>query len=271
MRKPFFVFFSLALVMAMMNVGACSSVQQVLAGTPTPTPTITPTSTPTITPTITPTPTKTPTPTITPNLTATQQYETFSLLVQKVFDAGQISTTAGTYQKLEDYSEQLSRSFGYNWTNTGVRAKDFIVRADFSWMVADQKNYSGCGFVFREKSDEFYYLIALDGLDGVLLSYTKEGFDALLGTKVYNYSIAASKRTKLPDMGSNPYRATFTLVINEFKAFTYINDNYYSEYELQKNWLTEMGPLSFLILTGSDKDYGTRCDITNAEVWIINQ
>jgi hypothetical protein len=230
-----------------------------------------PTHSPTLTPTITPTPTQTPTPTITPNLVATQQYEAFSVLVQQIFDDGHISTTNGTYKKLDDFSQEYSSKFGYNWTNTGTYAKDFIVRADFNWSVADQKNYSGCGYVFREKSDKFYYLIALDALDGVLLSYTREGYDPLWGTDVYNYSIAASRRTKLPDMGPNPYQATFTLIVEDLKAFTYINDIYYSEYDLQSNWLTEEGPLAFMILTGSDKDYGTRCQITDAGIWIIHK
>jgi len=258
MKKKSFYLLSVAMILLAISLQGCNSVYQLIQGTPTPTPTLT--YTPTLTPTPTPTPTKTPTPTITPNLTATQQSETFSLLVQKIYDAGQISTTTGRYKKLDDYSEQLSRTFGYDWSKAGVTTKNFIIRADFTWSIAHQKNYSGCGYVFREKSSQ-YYLIALDALDGVLLSYT-DG--------VFNYSISGSRKTKLPDMGSNPYQATFTLVVNEFKAYTYINDNYYSAYELQKNRLTEKGSLSFMILTGTDKDFGTRCEITNAEIWIIN-
>lgn len=266
-QKFVFILCSLVIVIMIMNIQACNSIQQMINGTPTPTPTNTPTYTPTLTPTITQTPTETPTPTITPNLTATQQYETFFSLVQQIYDAGQISTTSGDYKKLSDFSEKLNSKFGYNWESTGVNAKDFIIRADFEWSVASQKNYSGCGYVFREKSKEYYYMIALDALDGILLSYTKQGHDWMWGTGVYNYSIKASKRTKLPDMGPNPYRATFTLVVHDLKAYTYINDSYYSEYELQQNWLTEKGPLSLMILSGSE--LGTKCDITNAEVWII--
>ena len=193
------------------------------------------------------------------------------MLVQKIFDVDQISTTKGTYKKLGDFSASLDQTFGYQWQSTGVIAEDFIVRADFSWSMADQNNYSGCGFVFREKSSDHYYFIALDAVDGILLSARKIGFDSFGVASTYNFSIAASRKTKLPDMGNNPYKANFTLVVNNLKAYTYINDEYYSEYDLLKNWLTEGGPLSFMILSGSDKDFGTRCDITNAAVWTINR
>jgi len=228
-----------------------------------------PTKTPTMTPTMTLTPTKTLTPTNTPNLTATRQYDEFFSLVQTIYDAGQISTIEGTYKKLDDFSDQLAQKFGYRWAGTGIKAKNFIIRADFDWSVANQDHYSGCGYVFREKSKDFYYMIALDALDGVLLSYTKK--NSSWWPPILNHSIGAGRRTKLPGMGSNPYRATFTLVVNEFKAYAYINGNFHSDYELQKNWLTETGPLSFMILAGTDKDFGTRCEITNAEVWIINK
>jgi len=272
-QKYFYFFFCLIFILITTNLLGCNSIQQMIAGTPTPTPTLThtPTLTPTLTPTVTPSPTQTPTPTITPNLTATEQYNQFLAIVQTIYDAGQISTLDGTYKKLDDFSDEYATNFGYRWSKTGIGAKDFIIRANFDWSIAHQKNYSGCGYVFREKSDEFYYMMALDALDGVLLSYTKEGSDALWGTSVYNYSISGSRKTKLPDMGPNPYQVTFTLVVNDLKAYTYINDIYYSEFELQKNWLTETGPLSFLILTGSDIDFGTKCDITNAEAWIINK
>jgi len=266
-----FILCDLAILIVAVSLQGCDSLQQVIYGTPTPTPTLThtPTATPTITPTITLTSTATPTPTITPNQTATQQVQDFSLVVQKIFDAGQISTTEGTYKSLSGFSESLDQNFGYFWKRSGITAKDFIIRADFIWSIADQSNYSGCGYVFREESDDLYYMIALDALDGVLLSVKKVGYDSFGVASVYNFSIAANKRTKLPDMGPNPYRANFTLVVNDLKAYTYINDEFYSEYDLRKNWLTAAGPLSYMILSGSDKDFGTRCDITNAEVWII--
>lgn len=232
-----------------------------------------PTSTvplPTNTPTITLTPTKTPTPTATPNLTATQQYENFIAIVKKFYDAGQISTLDGKYVKLDDYSDELSMDYGYSWTPTGTNAKSFIVRADFDWEVANQKNYSGCGYMFRQDLNDssLYYIIALDGLNGVLLTYTEYSGDAS-GINYFDYPAQLIKKMSKPDMGPNPYHAEFTLVVTDTAAYTYVNENFFTEHKLLADQLTKSGPLSTLVLTGSEKDYGTRCKITNAELWII--
>jgi hypothetical protein len=238
----------------------------------TPTATVTKTSVPpTFTPTITPTPTKTPTPTATPNLTATQQYNDFMALVQSIYDTGQISTIAGTYQKMDGFSDQLAMSYGYSWLPTGEVPKNFIVRAEFDWEVANQKNYSGCGYVFRQTSEDHYYMIAMDALNGVVLFYTKLGLDEFGHPTTVHTAIRAVKKEKLPDLGSDPYHAKVTLVVNEFGAYMYVNDKFYSEHRLPQDRPAEPGTLSYLVLTGSGTDYGTRCKITNPEIWIIDQ
>jgi hypothetical protein len=254
----------LVIVLLGINLQACGSAQQMIQGTPTfiPTPSLTLTDTLTLTPTITPSPT------VTPNLTATRQYEDFMSLVQKVREAGQISTTEGSYQKLDDFSDELAMEYGYQWTSTGVDAKDFIIRADFNWEVANQKNYSGCGYIFRQESNTHYYVTALDALNGVFFSYTKLGSVPLGGASILNITVPAAKRSKLPDMGKNPYQAKFTLIVNEFKAYTYVNDEFFTEHNLKHDTLTNAGPLSFIVLTGSATDFGTRCKISNVEIWI---
>lgn len=255
----------LALIILGVNLQSCSSVQQIVQGTPTFTPTITLTSSPTFTPTSTLTPTRTPIPTITPNLAATQRYEAFISLVQASYDSGQISSMDGEYVKLNNFYDSLARSYGYSWRATGVNARDFIVRADFEWEVANLKSFSGCGFVFRDNGER-HYLLGLDALNGTLLMRT---YINVYNRKVHE-NIAASRKSKLPDMDAGPYKVTFTLVVNDYKAYTYIDDIFYSEYNLIKDTLDWSGALSFMVLTGSETDFGTRCEITNAEAWIIS-
>jgi len=248
---------------------ACASVPSVPTATPTRAATNTNTPEPTATATQTATPTITPSPTATPNLTATQQYDDFIALVQEIHDAGQISSTEGTYHKLDDFSDQLAMGYGYRWSPTGLSARNFIIRAEFDWEVANQKNYSGCGYVFRQESDQYYYLISLDAINGIFLSYTKDGITSSGAGGVVNYTIAAAQKKKFPDMGTNPYHALFTLIVNDNIAYTYVNGDFFTEHRLKNDWLTDSGPLSALILTGSGTDFGTRCKITNAEAWII--
>ena len=250
------------------NLQACGSVQQMIQGTPTFTPTITltPSLTPTATSTLTPT--ITPSPTITPNLTATQQYENFVSLVHTFHEAGHITTTEGDYQKLDDFSDEIAMTYGYQWTPTGLDSKDFIVRAVFDWEVANQKNYSGCGYIFRQESESHYYMTALDALNGVFFNYTQAGSLPGGPATVLNFTVPAAKRSKLPDLGNNPYQATFTLIVNESKAYTYVNDEFFTEHNLKHDTLTNTGPLSFMVLTGSATDFGTRCKFSNVEIWI---
>jgi hypothetical protein len=268
MRKSHLLPGLFVVILMGINLQACGSIQQIIQGTPTFTPTVTLTPSLTATATSTMTPTITPSPTITPNLTATQQYENFVALVQKFHDAGQIITTRGDYQKLDDFSHELALTYGYQWTSTGLDSKDFIIRADFDWEVANQKNYSGCGYVFRETADSQYYITALDALNGVFFTYTRLGSVPFGPATVLTFTVPAAKKSKLPDMGDNPYQAKFTLIVNEYKAYTYINDEFFSEHNLKQDRLTNPGPLSFMVLTGSATDFGTRCKISNVEVWI---
>ncbi|MEO7841736.1 MAG: hypothetical protein ABIU06_20525, partial [Anaerolineales bacterium] len=66
---------------------------------------VTNTSEPTVTATQTAIPTITPSPTVTPDIAATQQYEDFFALVQKIHEAGQIPGTDGKYLELDDYRD----------------------------------------------------------------------------------------------------------------------------------------------------------------------
>lgn len=257
---PFF--YSLAIALMIISLPSCDSVQQVMYGSPTPTPTWTKV------PTGTPKPTRTSTPTKTPNLAATQKYETFYAFVERVYEAGQISslsTVTGSYRQPEDFAYDHKMDFGWVGRETGISARNFIVRADFNWSVTDQKNYSGCGFVFRHVGDNFnadFYLIILDALDGVKLS---------IRSRYYDYSIQGSPKTSLPDMGSNPYQANFALVVNENKAYSYINDVFYSEHTLKTDKLTESGALIYAVMSGSEEGGGASCEITNTVAWIVEK
>jgi hypothetical protein len=195
------------------------------AATPTVPATVTNTATltPTLTPTVTSTPTRTPKPTTTPNLAATQQYEDFFAVVEKIHDAGQISTTEGKYVALDDYQDEVANKLSYSWAATGVKAKNFIVRAHFMWSSAIKTtNLSGCGFLFRIQPNKDHYLIVLDAFGGVkLASSTDRG--------TYSMGSPSKGDTNKSDFGPGPYQATFTLVVNDLKTYVYVNDAYYGE------------------------------------------
>jgi hypothetical protein len=244
-------------------LSACGA--SVPAATPTVMASVTNTATaaPTITPTVTFTPTRTPRPTATPNLAATQQYEDFFGVVQKIHNAGQISTTEGKYAQLSDFQDSVAGKLSYAWGDTGITAKNFVVQADFEWNNAIKTvNTSGCGFVYRLQPNKDHYLIILDAINGVkLASSTDRG--------TYSMGSPANGNGKVSDFGSGPYHATFTLIVNELKTYVYVNDIYYGEYKLLDYRITDSGPLGAAILSATDEGYGTRCKMTNIHAWVI--
>ncbi len=241
-------------------LSACGSAPSL----PTPIPTLEVTHTPEPTATNTSIPTGTPSPTLMPDLAATQQYEDFFALVQKYHDAGQISTTEGEYVKLEDYQHAVANKLSYEWTETGLTAKNFIVRADFEWVNATKTtNISGCGFVYRYQPNGDHYLIILDAFSGVkLASSTDRG--------TYSMGSPLNGDQALSDFGSGPYEANFTLIVNESRSYVYVDDIYYGEYQLLDYRITDSGPLSPAVLSATDEGYGTRCNMTNLRAWIID-
>jgi hypothetical protein len=246
----------------MLMLSACGA--STPAATSTLTTTVTSTIVPTFTATVTLTLTKTPLPTTTPNLAATQKYEDFFAVVRKIHEAGQIPTIDGKYLELDDYREEVANKLSYEYAETGVSAKNFIVRGDFEWSNAfNTTNISGCGFVFRVQQNTDHYLIVLDAFSGVkLASSTDRG--------TYSMGSPQDADEKLTDFGPGPYHATFTLVVNDLKSYVYVNDVYQGEYKLLDYRITDSGLLSGAVLSATSEGYGTRCNITNIQVWIID-
>lgn len=247
-------------VSLLLFLSACGSTPEILvatspgASTNTPEPTSTSTSPPTTTPS----------PTVTPDLAATQQYEDFLTRVQKYHEASQITTIEGEYLKLDDYEHAVANKLSYEWTETGLTAKNFIVSADFEWSNAvSTRNISGCRFVFRSQSNGDHYLILLDAASGVkLASSTDRG--------TYSLGSPQNGAQKISDFGSGPYRAHFILIVNDFKTYVYVNDVYQGEYQLLDYRITETGTLANAVLSATSDGYGTRCKMTNIRAWIID-
>ena len=226
--------------------------------------TVTSTATPTLTATATLIPTKTPQPTATPNVAATQQYDDFFAVVQKIHAAGQIANTDGKYVELDDYQDEVATKLSYAWAETGINAKNFIVRGDLEWSNAiNTANISGCGFVYRVQENTDHYLIVLDAFSGVkLASSTDRG--------TYSMGSPQNGDRKISDFGPGPYHATFTLVVNDLKSYVYVDDTYYGEYKLLDYRITDSGMLSGAVLSATSEGYGTRCNMTNIQAWIID-
>ena len=194
-------------------------------------------------------------------LQATAQAEPLAARVAELVQAGFLTRSDGRYAQADDFSESWAQINWYQWWWTGYAPADFVVRAHFHWNSAsDNANWfnSGCGFVFREEAEEPYdHYLAYLGLDGqVYIERARNGALTLLGTSYYgSLDIPEGEADFLLAVDGS----RFTVYVNDVRVLTAI-DGGRSE-----------GYLNYTLVSGTNRDYGTQCDITQVEIWELNE
>jgi len=238
---------------------ACSVAESALSPA-TATPTAAPTETKTPQPTKTPKPTRTLKPTATPNLVATQQYDEIFSQVQTYYDKGYLPSLDGEYIEMEDFREEWAQMDWYRWwwDDDNFDASVFMMSGHFGWSLASTTpEVSGCGFAFGIDVDGgSAYAVFLDKSRVLFLSPKGYSIGTTSGTGRVKFSL--------------PAEADFTLVVNEDlkRAYVFVDNHFIGEYSFPAN-VEISGPVGFSILSGTNKDYGTRCEITNARIWLV--
>jgi len=221
-----------------------------------PTDTRVPTDTPI--PTDTPTPTKTTAPTNTPNIAATQKYDEFYSLLEQIKNDGHISTTDGNTVELEPFTAEMAQ-IGWlrYWPIESVDPinSDFVFRAKFNWSsAATNPESSGCGFVFGIQGNGDYY--------AVYLTNDNIAFFLKRGSKLYR--VGKTSGSGVYDF-DNPAEAEFAIAVHDQKAYVLV-DGVPTLYTLSVDQTTN-GYIGNSVLSGTNKDYGTRCETTDAILW----
>ena len=65
----------------------------------------------------------------------------------------------------------------------------------------------------------------------------------------------------------NPVEAHFEFITNKGQAYTLVNGGFTAEYTLFQDRLTEPGLFAKGFISGTNRDYGSRCTIDNAKLW----
>jgi hypothetical protein len=246
-----------SLLVLMFVLSACDFSAAQSTSTPVPTDTPAPTATSTSTPTNTPRPSPTPRPTKTPNLAATQKAEEYNAEAQKYFDDGYLSTADGQFREFDDFEVEWAQLNYFQWWQLNHKANDFYLRAHFKWDSAYRNaDTSGCGFLFALTPDNLYYAVFLDRSEVLFLTKTGSGIRTQGRTR-------GSGRVKF-DM---PAEADFTLIVNGHTAYVLVDDELIGEYSLSQS-KAKTGDLALTVLSGTNKDYGTRCEMTDIHVFI---
>ena len=247
---------SITLLILLLVLSACSSFAP---PAPTPTNTPKPTFTTTTTPTITPRSTSTPRPTATPNLAATQKYADFNNEVQSYFDSGYLASRDGAIKEIDDFADDWAQIGWYQWYPMGHEVSDFSLSAHFKWMSASKNaDESGCGFAFAIQPDSGHYAVFLDKSKVIFLDA-----DSSYG----NYARSVGRTTGSGRVKfDNPAEADFTLIVNGISAYVLVNNELIGRYTLSKSRILR-GDVGLTILSGTNKDYGTHCEMTNIHLF----
>ncbi len=248
---------NLALMFALVGCG--------MLPTPAPAPTPTPiiiiqliTATfmpPTATLTPAPTSTATPRPSSTPDLAATQESADQQALIQKLFDGDFISTTNWRHDSLISYSDEWAKLGWYSWKPVpSSTSADFIIRTDVSWESASNTpDDSGCGFVFREQPNKDHYVIYI-AMNGYLqAAHNLSSNWVNMGDAYYG-------------KGSLSAKHNLTLVVSGNTFSVLVDDKFIRKYSGFKDKLTS-GELAYTVISGTNKDFGTRCQFENTQLW----
>lgn len=190
---------------------------------------------------------------------ATAQAQDFANVLDGLAKEGFLERTAGTYGTIEDFNENWAQIGWYQWWNTGYQPTNFVVRAHTEWESASRTaNWfdSGCGFVFRSEDEDNHYMIflALDGnvyLKGYVDGVYKEFGKGYVG-KIDNMKGEAD-----------------VMLVAEGNRILYFVDG--EKILDRQNDLIETGDLALTLVSGTNKDFGTRCSITNIELWDLGE
>jgi hypothetical protein len=257
-HNPLHTFMSFIFILLSVSL-ACATSQPTSTPTNTAKPTSTATSTQTPTPTRTLRPSPTPRPTQTPNLAATERAEELNARVQDYFDKGYLTTIEGRFRELDDFSYEWAQLGWYRPFPIQDSVGDFFLSAHFKWDSAfKNSDISGCGFIFGVQPNDDHYAVFLDR--------QKVFFLITDNTAGFSRPVSPTRGTGIVKF-DYPAEADFTLIVRGAYAYVLVNGEGSAEYTLAQSRSSE-GGIGLTVLSGTNKDYGTRCEMTNLQLWL---
>ncbi|RPI25210.1 MAG: hypothetical protein EHM70_20370 [Chloroflexota bacterium] len=185
---------------------------------------------------------------------ATAQAQSMLDEIQPYIEDGYVSTLEGDYYTLEDFHETWAQLRWYQYWWTGYDPDNFVLQAHFAWLSASDKAdwwASGCGFVFHEQDVDNHYLVYL-ALDGnAYFSRFRNGNYARIGSGYYGSLDYMDGSADIALIVENGW---VTFLVNGKKVF-----------RLQDTTIPG-GNLAYTLNSGTNKDYGTSCTMTEVEL-----
>jgi hypothetical protein len=192
-------------------------------------------------------------------LAATKRAEELNAEAKGYFDKGYLSATEGRFRELDDFNYDWAQLGWYRHFLVQEGVSDFFLSAHFKWDSAfKNSNTSGCGFVFGIQENDDHYAVFLDR-QKVLFLIT----DSRLG---FSKPVGPTRGTGTVKF-DYPAEADFALIVEDAYAYVLVNEEVSAEYTLAQS-RSSKGALGLTVLSGTNKDYGTRCEMTNLHLWL---
>ena len=186
---------------------------------------------------------------------ATEQARPVFEWVQKLFTEGVTTSTEGKFSSIPDFNQSAAQLGSGLYWKSGFAANNFVLAADITITSASNSaNWqdSSCGFVFGEENDRSYNLadVAMDGY--VYMWGCRGGSCVIMAAKKYGPPINPKGEMQI------------ALMVFDNHIHFYVNG---AEIVSAADLRYKEGDIAYLIRSGTNKDFGTRCEMTNIGLW----
>jgi hypothetical protein len=190
-------------------------------------------------------------------LEETAQAEPMIERVQMLYNEGVVATTEGEYFRVEDFEEEWAQINYFDWWPTYHSPENFAIRTDLKYASAsDKANWfnSGCGFVFGLSENNDFMKINLTLDSKVNLKYWQNNEANWLAQR-------STEKLTLP----SGHAVIMLVVFSKRVAFYVDGVQVLEEYAS----LYKPGELAFTLTSGTNKGFGTRCTMTDIDLFIF--
>lgn len=183
--------------------------------------------------------------------------EEFAGVIRKLQEDGKVNSFEGDYYRLDDFAVEEAKINYFFPYLTGYSGENFVFETDLYWVSASMNaNWplAGCGLIYglQDMDDlDFTYL----GLDGYIYSlrWTANGAQYF-----------AFKKWGKPEVPEG--QAHFLIAVYDKHFTLYVNDELTNSIY---DGIYKPGEIAYSLVSGTNKDFGTRCEFTNTNLWIF--
>jgi hypothetical protein len=200
-------------------------------------------------------PTSTPRPSPTPDIAATERADELNALIEDYLGKGYISGSDGSALELDPFREEWAQIGWFQAWLYESTGPEFVFKGHFKWSTASSTpDPSGCGLMFGIQENDDYYVAFIDYVS--ILFFMKRGANL--------YTVGKTTGPGFTGL-SNPAEADVVLAVSDQKAYVSVEGEV-TQYTLSVDQTTA-GEFGLSLLSGTNKDYGTRCEVTDMVLW----